>query len=157
MSDQSTNKETLSPRQQLLIESYKEQTASWRHFDNLLYRTTTIILPLSIAALGLPYVNASTEGATTEMPKWIPIVGGLWLMIFWIASCEIVEIRAKIRFEIIHEMEGCLGMAKGHKEWAKRRAERGSKRLRSHYLRRLMFGLYFGAAVALLIFFRFFN
>ena len=139
----------LSRHEQLLLESYKEQTASWRHFDNLLYRTTTIVLPLSIAALGLPYVNTSTA---PEMPEWMPIAGGLWLMIFWIASCEIVEIRAKIRFEIIHEIEDELGI-KGHKEWAKRRAGSRSKRLRSHYLRRLMFGFYLAAVAVLLIWF----
>ena len=148
-----TGPTTLSADKQLQLESYKEQTASWRHLDNLLYRTTTIILPLSIAALGLPYVNTST---VPEMPEWMPIAGGLWLMIFWIASCEIVEIRAKIRFEIIHEIEDELGIVKGHKEWTNRRTSKWTNILRSHYLRRIMFGLYFGAAVALLIFFIFF-
>ena len=140
----------LSPHKQLLLESYKEQTASWRHFDNLLYRTTTIVLPLSIAALGLPYVNTEATGATAGIPKWMPIAGGLWLMIFWIASCGIVEIRAKIRFKIIHDLEDDLGIVKGHKEWAKRRSERRTKRLRSHYLRWLMFVAYVAAAGALL-------
>ena len=144
----------LNPHEQLLLESYKEQTASWRHMDNLLYRTTTIVLPLSIAALGLPYVN--TDPAT-KMPEWMPIAGGLWLMIFWIASCAIVEIRAKIRFEIIHEMEDDLGIIKGHKEWTKRRKQKRSKILRSHYLRWLMFGVYFAISVPLLIFFIFFK
>lgn len=136
----SNNNETL------LIESYREQTGSWRHLDSLLYRTTTIILPLSIAALGLPYVNTSLA---EEMPKWLPMVGGLWLMIFWFFSCEISEIRAKIRFEIIHELEGELGIIKGHKEWTKRRKGKWTRHLRSHYLRRFMFGAYIIAAVVL--------
>ena len=147
-----TGSPTLSPHAQLLLASYKEQTASWRHFDNRLYRTTTIILPLSIAALGLPYVNTSLADPAQQIPKWIPMAGGLWLMIFWIVSCEIVEIRAKIRFEIIHEIEDELGI-KGHKEWTQRRKEKRSKILRSHYLRRLMFLAYVGAAVALFIWF----
>ena len=49
--------EQLSRCEQLLIESYKEQTAAWRHENDLLYRFTTIILPVSIAALGVPYVQ----------------------------------------------------------------------------------------------------
>ena len=145
-----TGPTTLSPDQQLQLESYKEQTASWRHFDGLLYRTTTIILPLSIAALGLPYVSTNPDRAVAEMPKWVPMVGGLWLMIYWIVSCEIVEIRAKIRFDMIHELEDELGMIKGHKEWTKRRKEKRTKILRSHYLRRLMFVAYVLATVVLL-------
>ena len=50
----SDTNDQLSRRDQLLIESYKEQTAAWRHENNLLYRVTTIILPVSIAALGVP-------------------------------------------------------------------------------------------------------
>ena len=144
-----TGPTTLNPDQQLRLESYKEQTASWRHLDSLLYRTTTIILPLSIAALGLPYVSTNPDSTVAEIPKWVPMIGGLWLMIYWIFSCEIFEIRAKIRFDMIHELEDELGMIKGHKEWTKRRKAKWTKILRSHYLRRLMFVAYVIATVVL--------
>ena len=145
-----TESTTSSPDQQLQLESYKEQTASWRHLDSLFHRFTSVILPVSIAALALPYLNAGTAGAAAEMPKWIPIAGGLVLMVFWIFSSEITGIRDRIRFDIIHKMEGDLGMINGHKEFKKRRAEKWTKRLRSHYLRRVMFVAYVAAAGVLL-------
>ena len=145
-----TEPTTSSPDQQLQLESYKEQTASWRHLDSLFHRFTSVILPVSIAALALPYLNAGTAGAAAEKPKWIPIAGGLVLMVFWIFSSEITGIRDRIRFDIIHKMEGDLGMINGHKEFKKRRAEEWTKILRSHYLRRVMFVAYLAAAGVLL-------
>ena len=53
----SNTHEPLSRRDQFLIESFKEQAAAWKHEDNLLHRFTSVILPLSIAALALPYVQ----------------------------------------------------------------------------------------------------
>ena len=53
----SNTNDQLSRRDHLLIESYKEQTAAWRHENDLLYRFTTITLPVSIAAWGVPYVQ----------------------------------------------------------------------------------------------------
>ena len=143
---------TLNSDQLLQLEGYKEQTASWRHLDSMFHRFTSIILPVSIAALGVPYLNMGTEGTETEMPKWMPMAGGLALMIFWIISSETAEIRERIRFKIIHEIEKELGI-KGHKEWTKRRNEKWTKRLRSHYLRRLMFVAYVVAVWGLLKYF----
>ena len=48
---------------QLLLESYKEQTASWRHEDNTLYKFGAVLLPVSFVALGVPYI---TFGASLE-------------------------------------------------------------------------------------------
>ena len=138
-----------------LIESYKEQTASWRHLDNLLYRFTTIILPVSIAALGLRYLNMGNTGTgnmATEIPKWMPIAGGLALMTFWFFSCLIIEIKTQIRFGIIHDMEDTLRIV-GHKEFAERRKKGWRKYFRSHYLRILMFIAYVFAAGVLLKYF----
>ena len=53
----SNTNDQLSRRDQLLIESYREQTAAWKHEGDLLYRFTSVILPLSIAALGVPYLQ----------------------------------------------------------------------------------------------------
>lgn len=151
-----TGPTTLSPDQQFQLESYKEQTASWRHLDNLLYRFTTIILPVSIAALGLSYVGTGGGGMATEMPTWLPMIGGLSLMTFWIISSEIIEIKTQVRFKIIHKMEEDLKIT-GHKEFAKKRKEGYRKYLRSHHLRRLMFGAYVAAVGMLIFYFGCFN
>ena len=41
----------LDKNETLLIESYREQSLSWRQDDTMLHRMTAIILPVSIAAL----------------------------------------------------------------------------------------------------------
>ena len=96
----SNTREPLSRRDQLLIESYKEQTAAWRHENNLLYRVTTIILPVSIAALGVPYVR-------NDVPDLLTTLGGLMLMTFWGLSCQTMQIKSNLRFSVINEIEKC--------------------------------------------------
>ena len=133
--------------EKLLIESYKDQTASWRHFDRGLWGLTAIIIPVAFAALGAPYVYKN-------MPDVLPIMGGLFLMTFWWFSCEIYHNKNKIRFEIIHDMEECMKI-RGHKTWADKRKKcnTGLRRmLKSRYLRRGMFCVYFLAAMSLLLY-----
>ena len=99
----SNTNDQLSPRELYLIESYKEQTAAWRHENNLLYRFTTIVLPVSIAALGVPYVQA-------DVPDLLATLGGLMLMTFWAVSCQIMQIKSNLRFSIINKIEKSWGI-----------------------------------------------
>ena len=90
----SNTNDQLSRRDQLLIESYREQTAAWKHEGDLLYRFTSVILPLSIAALGVPYLQKG-------VPDLLATVGGLTLMAFWAITCQIMHIKSNIRFTAI--------------------------------------------------------
>ena len=131
----------LSRRDQLLIESYKEQTAAWKHEDNLLHRFTSVILPLSIAALGVPYVQKG-------VPDMLATLGGLTLMTFWAFSCQIMQIKSNTRFSIIIEIERCWKLP-GHKDFRDKRNGTYGKKLRSHLLRCCMFWVYLVIAVGL--------
>ena len=146
----SNTSDQLSRRDQLLIESYKEQTAAWRHENNLLYRLTTISLPVSIAALGVPYVQK-------EVPDLLATLGGLTLMMFWALSCQTMQIKSNLRFSIIKEIEECWNIP-SHKDCKVRKkntyGEKASDILRSHFLRCCMFWIYLGI-VAVLTWFRF--
>ena len=124
----------LSRRDQLLIESYKEQTAAWKHEDNLLHRFTSVILPLSIAALALPYVQK-------DVPDMLATLGGLTLMTFWAFSCQIMQIKSNIRFSIIIEIERCWKVP-GHKDFRGKRNDTYGKKLRSHFLRYCIYWVY---------------
>ena len=136
---------TLSRRDQLLIESYKEQTAAWRHENDLLYRFTTITLPVSIAALAVPYVQKG-------VPDLLAILGGLTLMMFWALSCQIMQIKSNLRFSIIKEIEECWHIP-SHKDCRVIKkntyGEKRSDRLRSHFLRCCMFWVYLLMVVGL--------
>ena len=136
----SNTNDQLSRRDQLLIESYKEQTAAGRHEDNLFYRFTTIILPLSIAALAVPYVQK-------DVPDLLATIGGLTLMAFWAISCQIIDIKSNIRFSIINKIEERWDVL-GHKDFTDIRkntyGKRASHFLRSQLLRRYMFWVYLG-------------
>ncbi len=92
----------LDKNETLLIESYREQTASWKHENSLLHRFTSIILPLSIAVLGAPYVQSS---GTNEVIALLAPMGGIMLMTFWGISCQIMETKSKIRHSIIYKLE----------------------------------------------------
>ena len=105
----SNTHEQLSPRELYLIESYKEQTAAWRHEDNLFYRLTSIVLPLSIAALAVPYIE-------DRVPNLLATIGGLTLMTFWAISCQIADIKSNIRLSIINKIEKCWDVW-GHKDF----------------------------------------
>lgn len=126
----------------LLLESYKEQTVSWKHHDQLFQRFTSITLPVSFTALVVPYVKAG-------VPKSLPIAGGIMLMLCWIIYSEIADIKATICFKIIHEIERRLDIY-GHKDWAKKRKERWTWWLNIHYLHRVIFVIYIAASIMLL-------
>ena len=134
----SNTNDQLSRCDHLLIESYKEQTAAWRHENDLLYRFTTITLPVSIAALGVPYVQQ-------KVPDLLAILGGLTLMTFWAFSCQIMQIKSNLRFSVIKQIEECWQIP-SHKDCKVRKentyGEKGSDRLRSHFLRCCIYWVY---------------
>jgi hypothetical protein len=141
----SNTREPLSRRDQLLIESYKEQTAAWRHENNLLYRVTTIILPVSIAALGVPYVR-------NDVPDLLTTLGGLMLMTFWGLSCQTMQIKSNLRFSVINEIEKCWQIP-SHIDCKVRKKDTYGKKtsyvLQSHFLRCGMFWLYLAIVAGL--------
>ena len=137
----SSTHEQLSPRELYLIESYKEQTAAWKHEDNLLHRFTSVILPLSIAALALPYVQK-------DVPDMLATLGGLTLMTFWAFSCQIMQIKSNIRFSIIIEIERCWKVP-GHKDFRGKRNDTYGKKPRSHFLRCCMYWVYLLISIVL--------
>ena len=148
----SNTNDQLSRRDQLLIESYKEQTAAWRHENDLLYRFTTITLPVSIAALGVPYVQKG-------VPDLLAILGGLTLMTFWAFSCQIMQIKSNLRFSVINQIEECWQIP-SHKDCKVRKGNtyrgKGSNRLRSHFLRCCIYWIYL-VIVGGLTWFRFYG
>ena len=141
----SNTHEQLSPRELYLIESYKEQTAAWRHENDLLYRFTTITLPVSIAALGVPYVQ-------DKVPDLLATLGGLTLMTFWAFSCQIMQIKSNLRFSVINEIEK-YWRTPSHKDCRVIKentyGKKGSDRLRSHFLRCWLFWIYLGIVMVL--------
>ena len=148
----SDTNDQLSPRELYLIESYKEQTAAWRHEDNLFYRLTSIVLPLSIAALAVPYIE-------DRVPNLLATIGGLTLMTFWAISCQIADIKSNIRLSIINKIEKCWDVW-GHKDFRDIRkntyGQKSSSFLRSQLLHRYMFWLYL-VIVGMLTWFRFYG
>ena len=87
---------------QLLLEEYKELGLCWRHDDQLRSKLTSILLPLSIAALTIPYLKPGP-------PKLLCACGGLMLMMFWFVSSCLYMRRFNIRFSRIQEIERTLG------------------------------------------------
>ena len=138
---------------ELLIEAYKEQTASWKHENSLLHRFTSIILPLSIAVLGAPYVQS---GGTNGVIALLAPMGGIMLMTFWGISCQIMETKSKIRHSIIYKLEetfGTIGLERfrGQDEFRRIRVKAGGKKLSAHTLRVWMFWIYFVVAIVVLL------
>ena len=87
-----------------LLEEYREQGLCWRHDDEMFSRLTAVLLPLSIAALTLPYLKNG------GVPKLLVASGGLMLMAFWFFSSESYEDRLNIRWSRIHQIEALLGL-----------------------------------------------
>ena len=85
-----------------LLEEYKELGLCWRHDDEWFSKLTAVLLPLSIAALTLPYFK---DG----VPKLLAVGGGLMLMAFWFFSSCICTAKLRVRFLRIHEIERILG------------------------------------------------
>lgn len=86
-----------------LLEEYKELGLCWRHDDDWIAKLTAVLIPLSIAALTIPYLKAGA-------PKLLGVVGGLSLITFWYFSTLICKKRFEIRFSRIHEIERILGL-----------------------------------------------
>lgn len=125
----------------LEIEGYKEQAAAWKHEDNFFQRFTSVILPVSIAALGLPYVR-------TDVPVLLLTIGGLILMTFWIISCQTMRLKSKIRLSIIRGLEKTWNI-KGHNDFKAIRESTYPKKLGGHYLRCCMFWVYLVIVIGL--------
>ena len=114
-----------------LLEEYRELGLCWRHDDEMFSKLTAVLLPLSIAALTLPYLRA-------EAPKLLAASGGLMLMTFWFFSYLIHKSRFEVRFRRIYEIECILGFD-SHLKYEK---ESTKSRLKDQGLRSWMFGLY---------------
>ena len=143
----------LDKNETLLIEAYKEQTASWKHEDGLLHRFTSIVLPLSVAMLGVPYVQ---NGEPNERIALLALMGGMLLMTFWGISSQIMHTKDRIRFSIINKLEdkfSTIGLERfrGHDEFRRIRDKAGGKGLRNYRLRVWMFWVYFVVALVVLL------
>ena len=114
------------------LEEYREQGLCWRHDDEWFSKLTAVLLPLSIAALTLPYLK---DG----VPKLLAVVGGLMLMAFWFFSSCICTAKHSVRFLRIHDIERILGLD-SHLRYDAERGE-GAKKdkrvLKAQRLRRL--------------------
>ena len=121
-----------------LLEEYKELGLCWRHDDEVFSKLTAVLLPLSIAALTLPYLRAGT-------PKLLAAAGGLMLMTFWFFSSKSHKGRSEIRFSRIHEIERILGFD-SHLRYHR---ERAKNVLKDQRLRCCMFIVYL--LIALLV------
>ena len=99
---------------QLLLESYKEQTASWKHEDNILYKFGAVLLPVSFVALGVPYIG-DIEESNLAILEIISTSGGIILMTFWVAYVHATYAKVMARFRIINQMEEDWKI-KGHKD-----------------------------------------
>ena len=119
------------------LEEYKELGLCWRHDDEWFSKLTAVLLPLSIAALTLPYLK---DG----IPKLLAVVGGLMLMAFWFFSSCICTAKLRVRFSRIHDIERILGLD-SHLRYDAARGE-GAKKdkrvLKAQRLRLWMFKLY---------------
>ena len=85
-----------------LMEEYRELGLCWRHDDDWISKWTAVLLPLSIAALTLPYLKEGT-------PKLLCAAGGLTIITYWYMSSLISKRRFEIRFSRIHQIEEILG------------------------------------------------
>lgn len=99
---------------QLLLESYKEQTASWKHEDNTLYKFGAVLLPVSFVALGVPYIEGIKE-SNLRILEIISTSGGIILMTFWVAYVHATHAKVTARLRIINQMEEDWKI-KGHKD-----------------------------------------
>ena len=99
-----------------ILEEYKELGLCWRHDDDWISKLGAVLLPLSIAALTLPFLRA-------EIPKLLAVAGEVTLMTFWFVSSHICKRRFEIRFSRIREIERTLGFDSNlryHRESANR-------------------------------------
>ncbi len=144
--------------QNVLTEVYKEQTASWKHEDNILYKFGAVMLPVSFAALGVPYI-ADIEESNLIILEIMSTIGGMILMTFWVSYVYATHAKVKARFQIINEIECQIERdwgIKGHKDVPNLRDKIfGCPRLfklRTHFLEKSVFYVYWAIVVILLKF-----
>ena len=129
---------------QLLLESYKEQTASWKHEDNTLYKFGAVLLPVSFVALGVPYIGDIKESNLTIL-EIISTSGGIILMTFWVAYVHATHAKIRARFRIINQIEEDWKI-KGHKDVHKIRDKifkpRRLLQLKTYFLETSIFYVY---------------
>ena len=121
-----------------LLEEYRELGICWRQDDDWISKWTAVLLPLSIAAVALPYLRVGA-------PKLLGAAGGLTLITYWYLSSLISKRRFEIRFSRIHEIERILGFD-SHLRYH-RRTESSS--IKHQNLRSLMFTTYLLIALVL--------
>ena len=130
----------LDKNETLLIESYREQSLSWRQDDTMLHRMTAIILPVSIAALIVSYVYE-------DLPLLLPFFGGVVLMAFWFMLRQVLYIRIRIRFEVMNTIEDYWDIP-GHRDFRDIRNDIFGKILTGMRLYRNVFYVYLLMAIA---------
>lgn len=118
-----------------LLEEYRELGVCWRQDDDWISKWTSVLLPLSIAAVALPYLRVGA-------PKLLGATGGLTLITYWYLSSLISKRRFEIRFSRIREIERILGFD-SHLRYH-RRIE--SSRIKHQYLRQCVFRVYLAIA-----------
>ena len=142
----------------VLIEVYKEHTASWRHEDNILYKFGAVLLPVSFVALGIPYFKDIKEPSLTIF-EIISTIGGIILMTFWVSYVYASHAKIKARFQIIndieHQIERNYGI-RGHKDIPNIRDKAFKPpcplQLKTHFLETRIFDAYWIAAFILTIY-----
>ena len=105
-------------KENVLIEVYKEHTASWKHEDNILYKFGAVLLPVSFVALGIPYLKDIKEPSLTIF-EIISTIGGIILMTFWVSYVYASHAKIRARFQIINEIERQIERdwgIRGHKD-----------------------------------------
>lgn len=147
----SNTHEPLSRQDQLLLESYKEQTASWKHEDDILYKFGAVLLPVSFIALGIPYIGDIKESNLTIL-EIISTTGGMILMTFWFAFVCSSHAKIRSRFQIINWIEENWKI-KGHRDVPKIRDKAFKPPLlfplKTHFLETWIFYVYWTIAVIL--------
>ena len=130
-----------------LIDEYKEQGFCWRLDDESSLKMTAILLPLSIAALSLPYLEHGP-------PKLLGVAGGLMLITFWFLLYQSYEDRLLIRWKRIHEIEWILRLD-AHLMMHRERSDRGKARskysLKGEPLRWYLFVAYLVVTIFIII------
>ena len=145
-----TDKE-LSGEDQILLEIYKEQTASWKHEDDTLYKFGAVLLPVSFVALGVPYIG-EIEASNLTILETISTIGGIILMTFWVAYVHATHAKVNARFKIINQIEKDWKI-KGHRDIPKIRdmmyEPRKRLKLKTYFLETQIFYVYWIAAFIL--------
>ena len=141
----------------VLIEVYKEHTASWKHEDNILYKFGAVLLPVSFVALGIPYFKDIKEPSLTIF-EIISTIGGIILMTFWVSYVYASHSKIRARFQIINEIERQIERdwgIRGHKDIPNIRDKAFKTpcllQLKTHFLETQIFYVYLFMAFSLTV------